>query len=579
MQLIVCLADGQDITTQYNPGEVETPLEKALSCFEKVLDDYEGSPEEIKAVRDEMKVQAVMMLCRAEEFKQAKKVLQKVWFNSDEPQNRTEVGSPGVLQKRLKSFIDDKRMNARFLSHHTYENFLQQTVCLLQKVYDSFDTPFLLKIAQAYQRKMERLTEAMEDQTDSSVDDATVEMSSKPVSRPSSHTSSPIKGFCRSQRLSSELGSQSCNGDANHLVVDENHKTEPTVTRGHQAEEARVDEDVSGCHGNQKDEDTRKVEETATEKGHGSHQGPIDTNKDGDNGHSNQRNHNKKGAKRRLVIISSDGEEANIKVCRGNDKGDIKEISRSGNNNNNHRKEVDKCCNFKMLESSIVRLGLDGAQVEDIVTEPLILPQEMMRRKVQSSKRPGCTSPSTPKTPSTQTTPVRLSSQQQSTTSPKPQTSDGGEKDSVESKASDGNFIRFQKTTPRRGKSIRDQKYQPNRVKQRSSDVPSTSKDDDSVYSFTGSESEDLSTSPPALDTPHLRHSLDPASWQQKEWLRRPPVRKKPWTKEEVNLFKKALQKYGPGKWSEMIAAYNFSGRTNVNLKDKWRTMVKNGEI
>ena len=51
------------------------------------------------------------------------------------------------------------------------------------------------------------------------------------------------------------------------------------------------------------------------------------------------------------------------------------------------------------------------------------------------------------------------------------------------------------------------------------------------------------------------------------------------WTPEECDLLKKAVAHFGPGKWSQMRMAYDFNGRTNVNLKDKWRNMVTNEEV
>jgi len=48
------------------------------------------------------------------------------------------------------------------------------------------------------------------------------------------------------------------------------------------------------------------------------------------------------------------------------------------------------------------------------------------------------------------------------------------------------------------------------------------------------------------------------------------------WTYEEsVNIWK-GVQKYGEGNWSKIMESYKFhSSRTNVGVKDRWRTMVK----
>jgi len=52
---------------------------------------------------------------------------------------------------------------------------------------------------------------------------------------------------------------------------------------------------------------------------------------------------------------------------------------------------------------------------------------------------------------------------------------------------------------------------------------------------------------------------------------------KKKWSEEEVDTLKREVQKYGKGRW-KMILQKNvevFQGRTEVDLKDKWRNLEK----
>lgn len=54
------------------------------------------------------------------------------------------------------------------------------------------------------------------------------------------------------------------------------------------------------------------------------------------------------------------------------------------------------------------------------------------------------------------------------------------------------------------------------------------------------------------------------------------------WTAEEEEVFIAAVAKYGPGKWASILWDPEFqllSKRTNVNLKDKYRNMLKDGKF
>ncbi|XP_019215352.1 telomeric repeat-binding factor 2 isoform X3 [Oreochromis niloticus] len=55
--------------------------------------------------------------------------------------------------------------------------------------------------------------------------------------------------------------------------------------------------------------------------------------------------------------------------------------------------------------------------------------------------------------------------------------------------------------------------------------------------------------------------------------------RKRKWTESETQKLKDGVKKFGEGNWSKIKAYYNFKDRTNVNLKDRWRTMKKSNIV
>ncbi|CAH1251201.1 TERF2 [Branchiostoma lanceolatum] len=51
------------------------------------------------------------------------------------------------------------------------------------------------------------------------------------------------------------------------------------------------------------------------------------------------------------------------------------------------------------------------------------------------------------------------------------------------------------------------------------------------------------------------------------------------WMDSEVENLIKGVKKYGLGNWAKIKDNFRFNGRTNVNLKDKWRQLIKSGVV
>ncbi|XP_062235715.1 telomeric repeat-binding factor 1 [Platichthys flesus] len=51
------------------------------------------------------------------------------------------------------------------------------------------------------------------------------------------------------------------------------------------------------------------------------------------------------------------------------------------------------------------------------------------------------------------------------------------------------------------------------------------------------------------------------------------------WTPQLDKYLKDGVKRHGPGKWSRILMAYDFKGRTGVMLKDRWRVLVKADEV
>ena len=55
--------------------------------------------------------------------------------------------------------------------------------------------------------------------------------------------------------------------------------------------------------------------------------------------------------------------------------------------------------------------------------------------------------------------------------------------------------------------------------------------------------------------------------------------KKRWWTMKEDELLIYGVSKFGVGRWSEIRNFLHISGRSSVDLKDRWRTMKRQGRV
>lgn len=53
------------------------------------------------------------------------------------------------------------------------------------------------------------------------------------------------------------------------------------------------------------------------------------------------------------------------------------------------------------------------------------------------------------------------------------------------------------------------------------------------------------------------------------------PGKKGRWTEDEVDMLVEGVRLFGVGNWRQILDYFPFEGRTNVNLKDKYRNLLR----
>ncbi|XP_041470874.1 telomeric repeat-binding factor 2-like isoform X2 [Lytechinus variegatus] len=138
----------------------------------------------------------------------------------------------------------------------------------------------------------------------------------------------------------------------------------------------------------------------------------------------------------------------------------------------------------------------------------------------------------------------------------------------------------------KRGRSIRSLRYgQSSKIAKKSSDPeknPEKVEWDSIIDSDEEGELKTRINGDKSINTPVINATLGeiPGNIPHRKHHKNPtPTKRRPWSSEEEEELKLGINRFGVGKWAEINEAYSFNNRTNVQLKDKYRTMVKQGLI
>ncbi|XP_070539737.1 telomeric repeat-binding factor 2-like isoform X3 [Ptychodera flava] len=98
------------------------------------------------------------------------------------------------------------------------------------------------------------------------------------------------------------------------------------------------------------------------------------------------------------------------------------------------------------------------------------------------------------------------------------------------------------------------------------------------VVTWSDSDS-DVPTPPRRIPSLPKFNKVDPCQTSHSGRKHSSHQHRRPWSQEEIYNLKQGVKRHGTGNWRTILNTYEFNNRTNVNLKDKWRVMERNGEV
>ncbi|XP_078583262.1 uncharacterized protein LOC144865978 [Branchiostoma floridae x Branchiostoma japonicum] len=574
IQLLCRLADGRDHSIRYEEDGDVTALESALPIFDTLVENADLPADQVEHARGLIKVQSVLVCCQDGNFDAAEEVFQRVWQTG---------GAQSAKDKKLLTKVTAV-LRSRDPQHPTiqnscsYDKFLGWMADFLQLIVDDFKSPFLLKAAQRIVQDRIEAADPVEseDAEKSETDSEAYETPSENEARPKEENyvlpSRRLLRECfvvmaKEERSSAEFRKDVVGYHYDSLVRDlklekqQAKASGATVRRSPNGKQKQIEKSepkkmqttsedtvVQGSNPPTPEPTDRHRHGQAEKRRHGEREvNPCRDTRANDqpstSGVSKKANHRKS---RRVVQDDSESEEDTAKE-NSKQKSMFRKRSRekriqeddSDSENEAAKENVMQKSRFKKRspEKPAYRIREDDSDSDDEATKENTDQRRSFKKRTREREND-------------------LESE------------DDAAKENATRKAS------FKKRS-------REKSAYGNGVKETWSSDEETFRSPVRKKYVYESDSEDSADLPSALPCPAggLRVPVIPAKFRVKNKLditSKGYIRiRHQWTEEEVSNLIDGVRRYGQGNWSKILDNFPFNGRTNVNLKDKWRQLVK----
>ncbi|KAJ8022003.1 hypothetical protein HOLleu_39365 [Holothuria leucospilota] len=589
------LSDAKDDLKDKNGDFEETILERALTVLEKNL-QVEQFEKEMRQLARALRLQAVLCCCRRGEWTLAEEVSQRLWPEDSEDRS--------AEKKIVRHILSSKKGNKPLDRYMSYPAFLEKTKNLLAKVVAQFSVPFLQTVC----RRLTTMPNSQE------TDDCSEYHSAEEGDNPNPSQMELIDPGISQENDPAGVHTEDVNNNQNNatqeylmkaLDLQPQKKAGQSDKIGEDAEEETEQEDVED------DVDVEVTQIEIRERELRSRTVPgyvkqtmtlrtpkklvVDVNK-----LELQEKDKVEDEETQIDNEIGDGEhDAVDHVTEVPESQDESGERQEGSNDGEKRKRKDKEMEIEatsngagedddqdtseippvsltMLKHSFRKLGY-GSQFWKGVEEQFGSLHETLDKPVVS-KDEESSSPEESSDPRKTSTPVKNKFQRPLTFPPLVPSKLGRMKQLQirPTNSASGIFLpskNLSKGVDEAGPSGVSNESPSNKDKRRKRlrELESHNEEEEGVRVIWNSDDDDSSDSSigsviskASLKSPKLRRSLEGTSAD----IRRP------WTKDEVKKLIKGVIRFGVGKWAEIQDHYEFD-RTNVNIKDKWRNLVR----
>ncbi|XP_066265177.1 telomeric repeat-binding factor 2-like [Branchiostoma lanceolatum] len=586
IQLLCRLADGRDHGIRYDEDGDITALESSLPIFDALVETADLPADQVAHARGLMKVQSVLVCCRDNDFEAAEEVFQRVW-----PAGSKQSAKDKKLRTEVNAVLKSRNPHHPVIQNRCpYDQFLQIMADFLQPIVDDFNSPFLLKAAQRVVRDRIKAadsteSEVLESESDSDAYETPSENETHPEGEEFVFRSRRLLRECfmvmaKEERSSAEWRKDIVDYDYSNLARDLSQTqdataSKSTVRRSPRKHRPTEEEEKSEPEASNNDKTTSQSRPKEMQTQAKASKSTVRTS---------PRKH-KQTEEEEMSEPEASKAKSRPKKQTASEGTTAQGLIPSDSERKHRQTEEEETPEpeaTKSLRQPKKQTASEGATAQGLIPLPEELTNRLTngqteKRKHRDSEEDWHRDPVMNDQPSTSGLGKKVNSRAKYRRVIQDDDSESEDEFTRENAAAQrSKFKKWSRGNDAYGNGVKetwssDEETFRSPVKKK-------------YYVYESDSEEEIPTNLPctaaSLHVPVIPARLrmitkSPPDITRKGYLRQ----RHQWTDSEVENLIKGVKKYGLGNWAKIKDNFRFNGRTNVNLKDKWRQLIKSGAV